>query len=116
MILAGIGGGRFMLLSRSIASAWSGPVGRDGMLGRFNNLSNAASLVTFAILTALAAGLGEGHAAYNPAMLGLFIVTFVIGAFVIVLIPPAGLRAATDGPTVAADNSKPCNNGLVDDA
>ena len=116
VILAGIGGGRFMLLSRSIASAWSGPVGRDGMLGRFNNLSNAASLVTFAILAALAAGLGEGHAAYNPTMLGLFIVTFVIGAFVIVLIPPAGLRAATDGPTVAADNSKPCNNGLVDDA
>ncbi len=79
-LLAGAGGGAFVLFSRTIASTWSGPAGRVGMLGRYNNVPNVASLIAFLSLASLAAGLGEQHPLYNPSLLTLFTALFTVGA------------------------------------
>ena len=93
-VLAGISGGRFLLLSRLIASSWTGPVGQDGMLSRYNNLGNVASILIFACFAGLAGGLGETHAAYLPALLELFALLFGAAAVVVLFIPKSALGGA----------------------
>ncbi|MEM7151397.1 MAG: hypothetical protein AAF799_01085 [Myxococcota bacterium] len=104
-VLAGVSGGRFLLLSRLIASSWTGAVGRDGMLSRYNNLGNVASILVFACFAALAGVLGESHVAYMPVMLGLFALLFIAAGVVVLFIPKAAFEGARRGTSLRS--SKP---------
>lgn len=86
-VLAGVGGGRFLLVSRLRASAWQGPPGRATVLSLYNNIPNYASLVAYGLLGSIALVPGEAHPAYHSVVLGLLLILYLAGAGIPLLWP-----------------------------
>ncbi|MFT3768580.1 MAG: hypothetical protein QM820_24300 [Minicystis sp.] len=99
-IVAGIGAGRYYLLSRLCASSWDGGPGRAAVLSFYNNAPNISALLAYALTGGLAWALGEGAAGYHPTLLALLAITFASAAIVAWCAPFA---AAVDGTQPARD-------------
>lgn len=87
-VLAGIGGGQFLAATRERASTWEGPPGRGTVLSVFNNVPNHGALTAWGLLGLLALVPGEQDPRYYPAVLGLFVALFVVGAALARSSPP----------------------------
>lgn len=85
--LSGVGGGRFMMLTRMLASTWKGAPGRETVLSLYNNNSNYGSLIVYPAMGALALSLGESSFWFNPALFGLFFFFYLVGIVVLWLFP-----------------------------
>lgn len=94
-LAAGIGGGRYLVGTRQLASMWTEAPGPAALLGRYNNVANVASLTGYALSGGVALILGEGHLAYVYALLGMFGALFLAAAAL------AGLRPFTADPPSA---------------
>lgn len=68
--LAGVGGGRFYLLTRLMASSWDLPPGRETVLSFYNNIGNYASLVAYVVLGILAFFLEASPHMYHIGLFG----------------------------------------------
>jgi hypothetical protein len=95
-LAAGVGGGRFMVGTRQLVSAWPERPGPADLLGRFNNITNLGNLAGYVLSGGVALALGEGHLAYTPTLLAVFGGLFLSAAAL------AALRPFTGAPPSAA--------------
>ena len=89
ILLAGVGYGQFLVVTRMRASLWPITAERAAILSLYNSLPNFAALLAYAVLALLSISIGEDPARLSPILLATFLLLFATSGLTTLRFPRA---------------------------